>query len=29
MEQYKNREVTYVLTLIVEEFVKEFYKEII
>ena len=29
MEQYENREATYVLRLIVEEFVKEFYKGII
>jgi len=29
MEQYKNREATYVSQLIAKEFIKEFYKEII
>ena len=29
MEQYKNKEVTYILRLIIEEFIKEFYKKII
>jgi len=29
IEQYKNRKVTYVLKVIVEEFIKEFYKGII
>ena len=29
MEHYKNKEVTYILRLIVKEFIKEFYKGII